>query len=282
MLAARTMACRGEGSGAAHHQLPLRRSARKTFGRQLRKAAVCTRALAGTPHRKKFTCSSSPVVSTTLGRNVASSETRRGLYLHATILASEADISLWQSDNETPADARKHTNTWRCSPRSIIMSNTEPISGRVSALEMPMRLTQPESEMAAENGTRLSAVRAGSDARPSKVRSAVTNGKRLHVVAPGDTKWARRFRDVLGQIVSDLGGPDGLSEGQRQLARRATTLAIMCEKLEGEAATGNAIDLEQYGVMTDRLGRAFQRLGLRRQARDVTPDPLEYAREHAS
>jgi hypothetical protein len=38
------------------------------------------------------------------------------------------------------------------------------------------------------------------------VRSAVTNGKRLHVVAPGDTKWARRFRDVLAEIISDLGG----------------------------------------------------------------------------
>ena len=36
--------------------------------------------------------------------------------------------------------------------------------------------------------------------------SAVTNGKRLHVVAPGDTRWARRFRDILGQIIADLGG----------------------------------------------------------------------------
>lgn len=72
----------------------------------------------------------------------------------------------------------------------------------------------------------------------------MTNGKRLHVVAPGDTAWARRFRDVLSEIVSDLGGHDGLSEGQRQLARRAATISIMCEKLEGEAAAGNAIDLE--------------------------------------
>lgn len=101
-------------------------------------------------------------------------------------------------------------------------------------------------------------------------RSAVTNGKRMHVVRPGDTAWARRFRDVLAEIISDLGGPDaGLSEGQRQLARRCATIAIQCEKLEGEAAAGNAIDLEQYGQLTDRLGRAFQRIGLRRQARDI-------------
>jgi hypothetical protein len=112
------------------------------------------------------------------------------------------------------------------------------------------------------------------------VRSAVTNGKRLHVVAPGDTKWARRFRDVLDQIISDLSGSDGLSEGQRQLARRATTIAIACERLEGEAAAGNEIDLEVYGTLTDRLGRCFQRLGLRRQVRDTGLTLNDIMREH--
>jgi hypothetical protein len=49
---------------------------------------------------------------------------------------------------------------------------------------------------------------------------------------------------VLTQIIADLSGPEGLSEGQRQLARRAATLSIMCEKLEGEAAAGRDIDLK--------------------------------------
>jgi hypothetical protein len=37
----------------------------------------------------------------------------------------------------------------------------------------------------------------------------------------------------------------------------------------GEAAAGNEIDLEVYGTLTDRLGRCFQRLGLKRQARNT-------------
>ena len=102
-------------------------------------------------------------------------------------------------------------------------------------------------------------------------RSAVTNGKRLHVVSPGDTKWARRWRDVLAEIISDLSGPEGLSEGQRQLARRCATIAIACERMEGEAAQGNEIDLDAYGTLTDRLGRALQRLGLERRAKDIGP-----------
>jgi hypothetical protein len=119
-----------------------------------------------------------------------------------------------------------------------------------------------------------SAIRSASGISPSRKdqRSAVTNGRRLHVVRPGDTAWARRFRDVLAEIISDLrsGNDAGLSEGQRQLARRCATIAIMCERLEGEAAAGKEINLDSYGQMTDRLGRAFGRLGLKRQARDVT------------
>jgi hypothetical protein len=116
------------------------------------------------------------------------------------------------------------------------------------------------------------ATRPSSGGRPAHVRSAVTNGKRLHVVAPGDGKWSRRFADVLGEIISDLGGAGaGLSEGQRQIARRCATISIACERMEGEAAAGNAIDLDAYGTLTDRLGRAFQRLGLERRAKDIGP-----------
>lgn len=113
-----------------------------------------------------------------------------------------------------------------------------------------------------------------------RTRSAVTNGKRLFVQRTGDTRWARRFRDILYEIISDLGGQDLLSEGQRQLARRAATIAVECERLEGEMASGREMDLHRYGQLTDRIGRTFHRLGLRRQPRDVTPDPLEYARAH--
>jgi hypothetical protein len=124
-----------------------------------------------------------------------------------------------------------------------------------------------------------SASRSASDRRPSKTRSAVTNGRRLHVVPPGDTKLARRFKDILIEIISDLGGPDILSEAQRQLARRAATISIQCEQLEAKAVAGKEINLDVYGTLTDRLGRAFGRLGLKRVAKDVTPTLESYIAE---
>jgi hypothetical protein len=47
---------------------------------------------------------------------------------------------------------------------------------------------------------------------------------------------------VLAEIVSDLGGADRLSEGQRQIARRCATISIACERTEGEAAAGDPIE----------------------------------------
>ena len=121
------------------------------------------------------------------------------------------------------------------------------------------------SAISEENGMEAPASRAASVAKPPRTRSAVSNGSRLFVIRPGDSVWGRRFRDVLAEITNDLGGSDRLSEGQRQLARRAATISIMCEQMEGVAAAGEAIDLDSYGTLTDRLGRVFQRLGLERK-----------------
>jgi hypothetical protein len=111
-------------------------------------------------------------------------------------------------------------------------------------------------------------------ANPAKMprgRSAVSNGTRLFVSKPGDSAWSRRFRDLYFEILSDVAGPGELSEGQRQLARRCATLALTCEKLECDAASGMPIDSEEYGRLCDRLGRALAHLNLRsigRQSRE--------------
>jgi hypothetical protein len=127
-----------------------------------------------------------------------------------------------------------------------------------------------------------SAARRAVNRVPSRQRSRVTNGRTHFVEADGRGPWARRWSDVLAEIISDIGGHEGLSEGQRQLARRCATIAIACERMEGEAAKGNEIDLDAYGTLTDRLGRAFGRLGLKRQARDVSPTLSDFLREDQS
>lgn len=112
--------------------------------------------------------------------------------------------------------------------------------------------------------------------RKPEARSRVTNGRQDFLGAIDQRSLAaRRWRDISGQITADLGG-EPLSEAQRQLVRRATTIAVQCEVMEFEAANGRPIDLDTYGQLTDRLGRVLSRLGIKRQPRDVTPSVAEY------
>jgi hypothetical protein len=89
-----------------------------------------------------------------------------------------------------------------------------------------------------------------------------------------DLRLGFKFTKLIAK--PSLGSVDHLSEGQKQLIRRAATLSIMAEAMEADAVRNLAFDGEAYGVLCDRLGRCLQRLGLERKPRDVTPDLKSY------
>jgi uncharacterized small protein (DUF1192 family) len=72
-----------------------------------------------------------------------------------------------------------------------------------------------------------------------------------------------------GDVANDLGGLDLLSEGQKQLIRRAATLSAESERLEAEWANGRNFDLTAYSTTANCLRRIFESLGLKRVARPV-------------
>ena len=62
-------------------------------------------------------------------------------------------------------------------------------------------------------------------------------------------------------------------------------LTVELERLEAQFATAGEADaetLDLYGRTSGNLRRLLEAVGIsRRDARDVTPDPLTYAREHS-
>ena len=108
---------------------------------------------------------------------------------------------------------------------------------------------------------------------PPKAQAGTKVGSRKRLfLEPLDARGLayRRFRELLCAIVADRGGIDCLSEGEYQLARRASLISVRCEVLESRSIGGDEIDLDVYGQLTDRLGRCLQRLGLKRVPKDVT------------
>jgi hypothetical protein len=111
-----------------------------------------------------------------------------------------------------------------------------------------------------------------SEPRPPTLRSAVSNGSRLHAEADGRSTWSRRFRDLILAHTADLGGRANMSEAQLALVRRASALEVALEEMEGLMSEGHAVDLDKFGRAAGNLGRILQALGLRREARDITAE----------
>jgi hypothetical protein len=88
----------------------------------------------------------------------------------------------------------------------------------------------------------------------------------------GDTSSAaRRFKALIDRMVNDLGGMDDLTAGQAQLIKRCAMLSVQCELMETQAIEGADLNTVVYGQLTGHLARTLSVLGLKREARDITP-----------
>ncbi len=118
--------------------------------------------------------------------------------------------------------------------------------------------------------------RSASVTLPARQRSAVTNGRRSFVVGDGNSPWARRHRDLAELYLDDLGPRETLSEAEISLAKRAATLACECEGMDGKLSMGEDVDLDLYARVAGHLRRIHETIGIKRAARDVTPDLQTY------
>ena len=107
---------------------------------------------------------------------------------------------------------------------------------------------------------------------PITPRSPITKGKALSV-AGGDLRgpWARRMRDLMDLHLSDLGGPDAVSQAEASIVRRASVIEVELERLEAKFAAGDATptDLDLYQRAAGNLRRLLESVGLQRRARPV-------------
>lgn len=113
-----------------------------------------------------------------------------------------------------------------------------------------------------------------------QARTRVGNGSAVLDGVDGRSVVFRRYREILAQLTSDMGGDP--SEAQQQIARRAAMLAIWCEGEDTKAAKGQAIDIGAYTTASNSLRRLLESIGLERRARNVTPTIKEYMARKAA
>jgi hypothetical protein len=109
----------------------------------------------------------------------------------------------------------------------------------------------------------------------TRTRSRVTTGRAVFVEGDGNSRWARRYRDLIAAHCQDLGGVDVLSAAQLSLIRRASAIELELEQMEGKLSLGEPVDLDVFTRSASHLRRLFETLGIGRLARAVTVDGVE-------
>lgn len=110
----------------------------------------------------------------------------------------------------------------------------------------------------------------------AQFRSAVSNGTRLFLDdVDGRQLIARRYRDLTGLLLSDMGGADAVSEGELILVKRIATLVLHCESIEAAMANGRKVNFDTYLPAVNTLRRLLETVGLKRKAKVINGSPLD-------
>ena len=110
----------------------------------------------------------------------------------------------------------------------------------------------------------------------AQARSRLSNGRDVLPNVDGRNVVARRYRDIIGAVVSDQGGAEHLSEARLQLIRRFSAASVLAEQMEARLARGEQINIQEYSLLVSTMVRVAQRIGIERRARNVTPSLGQY------
>lgn len=85
----------------------------------------------------------------------------------------------------------------------------------------------------------------------------------------GRSASARRFRDLVLSLVSDMGGIEQCSEIKLGLLRRLAAATVQAELLEAKMVNGEQVNVMTLCTLASTTVRIASRLGLERHARPV-------------
>lgn len=91
---------------------------------------------------------------------------------------------------------------------------------------------------------------------------------------------ARRYRDLFNDLALQSGGLIAPSEGM--MLRRASMLAVLCERDEARMIAGEDVDEEGYRRNVAALKGVLIGLGLAKKSRDVTKGDSRFYDAHTA
>jgi hypothetical protein len=92
----------------------------------------------------------------------------------------------------------------------------------------------------------------------------------------GRSAIARRYRDLVLEILGDQGGLENCAQARVQLIRRFAAASVIAEGLEEAYLGGATIDITTHSQLCSSLVRIAHRIGINRRLKNVTPALADY------
>jgi hypothetical protein len=139
-----------------------------------------------------------------------------------------------------------------------IMSNSKPISAKVSADATGLRMdASPTSE---QRGTAAPTLRRRTRAGKTKLASLDSLDGRTSAAQA----TRRHVQALIDDLTADRGGPDRLSQAERELCTRAALLGTLIADYEARLVAGEPVQLSEYLAAVSVQRRVLVSLGIRR------------------
>jgi hypothetical protein len=113
-------------------------------------------------------------------------------------------------------------------------------------------------------------------ARSPTTRSKVTNGSRLLRGIDGRSADARRYRDLIVELVREHGGESALSISGLAMVRQAASLMLRCEQEQARVVRGEPVNEDALVRLSSEARRILSALRRRTAKRERNVDLAAY------
>lgn len=141
-------------------------------------------------------------------------------------------------------------------------------------MEIPAQIRADAAGTQTTNNTKVAALPRRARTRQGKVKLLDLSDLDQRTAA------AKTARSLVGALIADLGGQASLTIAERELVTRVAMLGAILADFETRWVAGEQVLFCDYLAAINAQRRVLATLGLQRRPRDVSLDPLAYARQH--
>jgi hypothetical protein len=111
-------------------------------------------------------------------------------------------------------------------------------------------------------------------------RSKVSNSPDLLLGKDARSVTARRFRDLVQQLLADAGGIENCSTAKILLLRRLAACSVLAEMMEAKAVDGEDVNIGEICTLASTAVRLTAKVGMSRHKKNITPTLSRYLEEY--